>query len=96
MFNSYILQYLRLLSYSVVVLTSILGILLNGCMDKLLLVGNLLIAVTMLSVYFLRFVAGINIMEISAIIQTPVTIIWAILHIISFFRMSKGEKSGSR
>jgi len=85
------LDYIRMVGYGVIILTSLNGILIKK-FNNILFLGDTLIALTLLISGLLRTVGGIDKNLVIDMILTPSVVIWAAIHFINLLKYNKVEK----
>jgi hypothetical protein len=85
------LDYIRMVGYGVIILTSLNGILVKK-FNNILFLGDILIAFTLLISGALRTIVGIDKNLVTDMILTPAVIIWAIIHFMNLLKYNKVEK----
>jgi hypothetical protein len=86
--ESFIVEYIRLASYSVVVLVSLFQFKRSkDPINKYILLGNIFMALALAAALFIYniFGSGVNMPTVGAFI-TPATIIWAVLNFLSLIK----------
>jgi hypothetical protein len=80
--NSYWTEYIRLLSYSIVIWTSIVHLLKKNT-NPIISLSNIIMAISLtLAVVHVNFFKQSDIL-IRSILLTPFTLVWALLHVLS-------------
>lgn len=85
---NYVTDYLRLASYSMVILTTIFSL---RCVNhtKLLAIGNIIFAFVLFTGrIFINFYQVYNV-DYNTFVMTPAAIVWAVLHFERFLKISK-------
>jgi len=85
---TYIVEYLRMVSYAIVILTSLRGIV-KRKFNSMLFFGDIIMAAVLLSGTLLSKFFGISRDISGTIILTPAVIIWAIIHFINLLKYER-------
>lgn len=86
-----ILDYIRMVSYAVVVLTSLRGILRRE-FTNLLFVGDIIIATSFFVSLFRANILGFVLSKEVDLLVTPAAVIWATIHFVLMLKESKSLK----
>lgn len=79
------LDYIRIVSYAVVVLTSFSG-LVKRKFSSLIFLGDIFLAVMLMATLCISSVFGGNLGEVADLLLTPAAVIWAVVHYLTIFK----------
>jgi hypothetical protein len=82
------MDYIRMVGYAIVVLTSLRGIFTRK-FSNLLFVGDIIMASAFIIALFLGNILGLKLTEQVDIFVTPAVVIWAVIHFYAMWRSLK-------
>jgi hypothetical protein len=82
------LDYIRMVSYAIVVLASLRGILVRK-FSNALFIGDILVAIGMLSTLFFTNFFKTELASNADLMITPAAVIWAFIHLRAMFKENK-------